>query len=242
MTSKSRQNSPTIKQLCNLAGVVLSVLSGLSFEQVQYLLNKKSVLKKKLASTFEVPADIYAGLRVEWERFYLDHFRIAVDFSEVHIPEKPNEGLWRPIFVAQGLSLNSTLAVMRDVFPKVWTYSEDLDANVPTNTRTSAQSYVVWVRDGVEPDQEFLGKSTREADMDGKVGVTFLERLVFGVKLFVEKKEHLDVRGITLCTASRSIDGGVPCVYFYPNTGEVIMFWYFVDYSYASFGLRQAVS
>ena len=79
--------------------------------------------------------------------------------------------------------------------------------------------------------------------MSGIIGVTLLERLVFGVKLFVEKKQHLDIKGVTYCTGSRSIHGRVPFVYFGPDADEVSVYSdsYCVDSSPPKYGLREAV-
>ena len=183
-------------------------------------------------------ADKFKPLRLEWQKFYKKLFKLRADFSGVRIPEKPTQGSWRLIFIPAGLTLNVTLAAMRAKF-QVWVYTEDLDAVVTTNTRTSAQSYAIWVRDGVEPDTDFLGKSTRQADMDGKIGMTLLERMVFEVKFFVETGEHLDYKGVTLCTGSRDSGGDVPHLYFDPSFGKVRVDWYRVDGSNPTNGLRQ---
>ena len=243
-SKKTRQNStdkkPTLEMLIDLTRVVMGVLARLSFEKVNVLLGNKTLLSKKLEKVFEIAADPFAAVRTEWEKFYLDHCNIVVDFSEVTIPTKPSEGSWRLIFVSQGLTMNVILAVMRAKF-KAWVYAEDLDGNVPTNTRTSVQSYAKWVRDGVEPDEEYLGKTTRDADMTGTIGMTLLERLVLGVKHFVETGKHLDIKGWTICTGSRYSDGSVPFVYWGPSTAEVKVNWCSVGSSNPTCGLRQAV-
>lgn len=246
MSNKTGQTStlrkPSLKMIIALAGFVAGMLAELSFEQVQHLLqNKNTILRKKLQEVFEIATDPYTDVRAEWEKFYLDHFKMVVDFSAVTIPEKPSDGSWRLIFIAQGLTMNATLAVMRAKF-KVWTYQDDLDANVPTNTRTSAQSYAVWICDGMEPGEKYLGKSTRQADMDGKIGVTLLERLVFEVKVFMETKKHLDHKGATFCTGSRDSDGNVPAVCWRPADAWVDVFAYCVDCASPAGGLREAVS
>jgi hypothetical protein len=239
-TSTSKES--TVRQILDLAAFVASVLARLSFEQVKFLLgNKDTVLRKKLQEVFEIAGERCVDVYEEWQDFYRQHFNMIVDFSGVQIPEKPTEGSWRLLFIPVGLSMHTTLAVMRTKF-KVWTYIEDLDASVTKNTRTSATSYAIWVRDGVEPDEKYLGKSTREADMDGNIGVTLLERLVFEVKFFVETGNHLDIKGVTFCTGSRNSDGNVPYVYFDPSTGEVCVSWCRVDDAGGAYGLRQAVS
>lgn len=245
MSKTTRQTSatkkPTLEMLLALASFIAGVLAKLSFKQVQNLLkNKNTILRKKLEEVFEVPAKPY-GAYMEWEPFYLQHFGITVDFSEVKIPEAPIEGSWRLVFVPQGLTLNATVVAMRKHF-KVWTYNEDLDGNVPINTRTSATAYAVWVRVGDEPDAEFLGKSTRAADMEGKIGITLLERLLLGLKHFTETGKHLDIKGVTFCTGSRAAAGYVPGVYWSADDGTVDVYWCDVDDARAGYGLRQAVS
>ncbi len=230
-----------IRQLAALAGFITAVLACLSFEQVQTLLKNKKELRKKLQQVFDIPIDPFADLRRWWEEFYLKYFGLTVDFSEVFIPKKPTDGLYQAIFVAEGLALNATIVAMRKLF-KVWVYNEDLDANVTTNTRTSVKSYVVWVRVGDEPDAEYLGKSTRDADMGGEIGVTLLERLLLGLKHFTETGKHLDIKGVTFCTGSRGADGDVPDVYWSADDGWVDVRWCRVDDALAGCGLRQAVS
>ncbi len=233
---------PTLEMLLALASFIAGVLAKLSFEQVQNLLkNKNTILRKKLEEVFEIPVNHYYEIQSEWEKFYLDHFGITVDFSGVKIPEPPTEGSWRLIIIPQGLTLNATIVAMRKLF-KVWVYTEDLDGNVTTNIRTSTQSYAVWVQIGDEPDSEYLGKSTRDVDMEGKIGMTLLERLLLGLKHFTETNKHLDIKGVTFCTGSRHADGDVPDVYWFSDNGEVDVNWGSVDGTDESFGLRQAVS
>ena len=230
-----------IRQLTALAGFIASVLARLPFEQLRTLLKDKTTLRKNLQMVFQIPVDPYADVRIWWQEFYFKYFKIVIDFSEVLIPEKPTDGPHELQFHAKGLTMNGVIAVMRSLF-KVWTYQDDLDATVTINTRTSAQSYAIWVRTGVEPDQKYLGKSTRDADMDGKIGMTLLERLVLEVKYFVATGQHLDVKGVTLCTGSRYSGGSVPSVCWRAADAEVDVGAFSVDISYPTFGLRSAVS
>lgn len=244
MSNTTKQTSPTIGQLCALVGVIVSILGKmLTFHQVQFWLREsnKKLLKQKLREVFGIVIDPFTSAREEWREFYKMQFGLETDFSEVVIPLTPTEGVWRLIFIPTGLTLNATIAAMRKLF-KVWVYVEDLDSNIPTNTRNTAAAYAIWVRQGVEPDVEYLGKSTREADMKGKIGVTLLEHLVHRVKHFVETKEHLDVKGATFCTGSRNTGGYVPHVYWGPAGGGVGVDARGVDGSNPLDGLREAVS
>jgi hypothetical protein len=233
---------PTLEMIIALAGFIAGMLAKLSFEQVQHLLtNKNTVLRKKLLEVFEITKDEFAEVRVEWEKFYLDNFGITTDFSSVVIPPKPIEGYWRLIFVAQGITMNSTLAVMRTLF-QVGVYTDDPDKDVTVNTRTSVMGYATWVRKGVEPDKKYLNKSTHQVDPDGKIGITFLERMILEIRYFLETGSNLDVRGITLCTGSRYSDGDVPNMYFNPHTDEVRLDAYDTNDAGSDLGLREAVA
>lgn len=230
-----------VRRLAQLASFITGVLADLSSEQITYWLGHKTLLRQKLREVFEIVADEFVGVRAEWEKFYLDRFGLVVDFSAVVIPPKPVEGDWRLIFIPAGLTLNATVAAMRKLF-KVWVYFEDLDASVTFNARTTVQSYAIWVRAGVEPDEKYLGQSTRQADPDGKIGMTLLERLVLDVKHFVETEKHLDEKGVTFCTASRDAYGSVPHVYWFPADGKVNVDWYGLDNANPANGLREAVA
>lgn len=238
----SATKKPTLEMLLALASFIAGVLARLSFEQVETLLkNKNGLLRKQLQEVFDVALDPWMEIGLEWGKFYLDHFGIVTDFSGVEIPEQPTNGMWRLIFVPEGLTLNATIVAMRKHF-KVWVYAEDLDSNVLTNTRNSATAYAVWVRVSDEPDAEFLGKSTQDADMEGKIGITLLERLLLGLKHFTETDKHLDIKGVTFCTGSRLAGGDVPGVYWDADFSEVGVGWCSVDYALVDYGLRQAVS
>lgn len=231
MSTKTRQNSslkgkPTIGMLCDLAGFIVDVLSRLSFEQVDNLLkNKNTILRQKLVEVFQaaIATDMYSGIRAEWQKLYKDHFGLDVDFSEVSVPTKPTEGSWRLLFIPMGLTLDTTLAMMRRQF-KVCVYIEDLDKNISNSTRTSVTSYAIWVWDGLEPDERYLGKSTRWADMAGTIGMTLLERMVLETKYFTETGKYLDEKGVTFCTGSRSADGYVPRVCWDFDTSMVSVY------------------
>ncbi|MEK9151016.1 MAG: hypothetical protein AAB547_00100 [Patescibacteria group bacterium] len=205
-------------------------------------------VKNGLSKVFVVTADRYAARRAYWEGIYLTHFGMEADFSEVLIPEKPSVGKRRLIFIFKGLTMNHSAAMYRNILVahdprwKLWQYADDLDAVITRNIRTSAESYALWVRDEQEADEEFLGQSVRQADPDQLIGVTVLERLVHGAVHFIETKQHLDVKGITLCSGSRDADGYVPGVYWHPADRRVGVSWYDLGASHPDGGVRRAVA
>ncbi len=224
-----------------LTEVFAKIIFGLSPVEIEYWLGKKTQLQKlalkmlKEQGFLSVPS--YGLIRDDWERFYQTEFGLTVDFSEVVIPESPDQ-VWRLIFVGQGLTCNQVYDSWK--FPK-WQYEKDLDTAVPTNVRVADHHYAIWVRDGIEPDQEFLGQSTRKADADMKIGMTLLERMVLESKYFAETGKHLDNKGLTLCSGSRHAAGHVPLVYLLTD-GKVNVHWCNLDRAHDRLGIRRAVS
>lgn len=229
-----------IRQITALAGFVGGVLAGLPYEQIQYWLKNKTLLREKLQGVFKIAVQ-HDLSHTGWESFYSKYFGITVDLSEVKIPNTSVEGVWHAIFVPQGLTLNATIVAMRKVL-KVWVHYKDLDGNVLTNTRTSMCSYAVLVRINNKPDAEYLGKSTRDADMEGKIGITLLERLLLGFKYFTDTGKHLDTKHMTLCTGSRDAEGDIPGVSWYTNSADVTVNFYTVDEMDEKHGLRRVIS
>lgn len=234
----------TAKVIMDLANFIAFFLASvLSIERLVYWQGHKKVMKNKLRKALEeVFADItdeFFDVRASWEMYYLKAFQWTVDFSEVIIPSKP-DGEWRLILVAKGMACDKVYDSW--TFPK-WKYVVNgyIDAAVPTNIRTASEHYAVWVRAGVEPDAEFLGKSTAEVDPEMKIGMTLLERMVLEGKCFDEKGKHLDIVGATFCSGSRSADGDVPSVYL-NHDGEVCVDWCNLGNVDAKYGARRAVS
>lgn len=258
MNNGTDQTKPTMKQLAELLGymqgqtaeVVTEFFSGTTFDEVQSMLrNKKNIGKtfRMLLAPLFANADPYATQRVYWEKFFREHYGVAVDLSDVRIPTKPTEGKWRLIMIAKGLTMNHAALCYKAIIRahnhdgNLWQYHTDLDASVTENARTSAESYAIWVRDEAEPDKQYLGKSTLEADPDKTIGVTLLERLVHGAIHFLETKKHLDEQVVTLCTGSYSSGGGVPYVGWDSDAREVCVSRCAVRNSDPVDGLRLAV-
>lgn len=152
----------------------------------------------------------------KWISFYEKHFpeQLAATggVEELHVLKLPpkRDGFTRPIVVLKGLTTNAVYAACEKHFP-CWRYVDDLDANVPANDRQATASYAVWVRDRVEADEEFTGKSANDLTLISHRGITLLERMLYELKFFDETNgSHLDLKNVTLCTGSRLAGGGVP--------------------------------
>jgi hypothetical protein len=223
-----------------LAGFVIEFLAKvLNSTQVDYWLGHKTELRKKLRELFSI-TDEFSEIREEWQKFYKAHFNWDVDFSQVLIPIKPTDGKWRLLFIAKGMTLNFAFKTCEKLFTS-WKYHDDLDKAISKNIRNTDSHYAIWVHDEIEPDTEFLGKSTRQADPDMKIGITLLERIIFEIKYFTETGKHLDVKGLTFCSGSRGSDGNVP----FACLLTVVFFgvsYNSLDRSNSGFGIRSAVS
>lgn len=251
-----RQNHPSDKQCGELARIAHGKLAemiaaycrGASGGEIQALLKGGLAknIEQQLSPLFANP-NPHSALRRYWEEIYRNHYGLEADFSQVYVPELPTEGKWRYIFVLKGLTMNYVAAIYKKVITahdprfSFWKHADDLDAVVMNNIRTSSESYVICVRDEPEPDKDYLGKSAIVADLEQKIGVTLLERLVHGAMHFIETKQHLDERGWTLCTGSRDADGRMPCVCWVSGNRKVRVDWYDVRFADPRDGLRQAV-
>lgn len=220
--------------------VIAAIFMKMSEAQLQHWIGEKESIRKQLLKMFEV-TDVFLEEKEQWRKFYQKHFSLDLNFADVVIPKKPIEGAWRLLIIAQGLTLNQVYGAMSKAF-QCWRYKDDLDANVTKNIRDTKIAYAIWVRDGVEPDENYLGKSTNQADPNMTIGVTLLERMIYEIVYFDETGKHLDVKGVTFCTGSRDSDGSVPFVAWGPDNQEVRVDWYNLAQAYAKYGLREAVS
>jgi hypothetical protein len=231
---------PSFTALGALSGKITEGLSKIMTKEQVTFWNKnenQDLLMKKVCEIFSL-ADTYTAEREAWQVFYKDHFGWDIDFSRVLIPMKPGDG-WRLLLIAKGMTMNKAFARCKALF-KTWQYLDDLDKAIPTNARTASDNYAVWVRDGIEPDQEHLGKSTFKVDPEMKIGITILERIILEIKHFSETGKHLDIKGVTFCSGSHNSGGGVP--YAFWHDGEFRVRWCRLDYSFSDGGVLSAVA
>ncbi len=245
MTHGTDPKSPKFfTKLGILIGFIVEVLTAIfmkmSEAELQRLILKKETLRKGLNALLKI-SDMFVEEKEQWRKFYQKHFSLELNFADVIIPEKPVEGSWRLLIIAQGLDLNQVYKSMSSAF-KCWKYADDLDKSVAKNTRDTKTAYAIWVRDGMEPDEQHLGKSTNQADPDMIIGMTLLERMIHEMAYFDEIGKYLDIKGVTLCTGSRYSGGDVPCMGWDSDYQAVVVFWYDVDDFDSARGLRSAVS
>jgi len=180
--------------------------------------------------------DPFADIRIWWQKHYRAQHGIELDLSQVSIPSKPNGDDWILLCIAQDLTPNHEFNSWS--FPKMRA-RRNLNALAYKNARDTTETYFIWVRNGPEPDVEFLGQSVSQADPDMKIGMTLLERLVF------QSYAHhigfvLDKKGSTLCSGSPLAGGYVPCV-LELGDGRVGVLWRGYGECDSSDGVRRAV-
>lgn len=136
---------------------------------------------------------------------------------------------------------------------------EELDKQFLPPTQPTVRKFLA----SQEPDEEFRGKSVRDVDMDGKVGINLRERLLMEKEYLKLTGNHLDVEGITFCSGTHSngisprqwrlrgfkkeagvIYYGLPLVNWlsHKRSLDVSKSCYGVDHSHPRFGIRRAVA
>ena len=147
-------------------------------------------------------------IQVFWKNLYEKYFNLEIDPSII----QEREGKWA-IFIAKGLSMQQVYDALP--FAKSRYKYEPLDKAIPTNDRISNKDYIVYVRQNIEADNLFKGKSLYDLQNIGHVGITVLERLVLELYYFEKTGKHLDTHNITLCSGSRFSGGYVPGIQWF---------------------------
>lgn len=220
--------------------VVTAIFMKMSEAELQHWIGKKDAMRKQLLGMFNI-SDMFVEEKEQWRKFYQKYFSLDLNFTDMVIPEKPTVGDWKLLIIAQDLTLNQIYKSMSGMF-KCWKYADDLDASVTKNARDTRTAYAVWVRDGIEPDAQYLGKSANQADPTMAIGMTLLERMILEMIYFSETGKHLDIKGVTFCTGSRNSDGCVPFVDWNSVGQRVDVSWCGVGNSFSTNGLRSAVT
>ena len=181
----------------------------------------------------------FGGLLRQWEKFYQKYLGLENDFSELKIPQF-QEGFGRLLVIAQGLTPNQVFGACQKEF-SCWRYTEDLDEAVRgRNDRESNESYAIWVRDRIEPDEELKNLSANRLRETGINCITLLERLVYELKFWSETRKQLDVVNWTLCAGSRYSYGSVPIASWFDDMFKV--YWFNPDNASGGLCARSVVS
>lgn len=170
-----------------------------------------------------------------WEHFYKNHFGWTIESHSMSIPPKPDYKCSLKVFPVQ-LTKSAVIAKARDLFPTRFAYS-NLSKAIPENARsTKQQPYGIWVADAPEPSH-FLGQSVLVSDPNKKIGTTFFEQTLIEIEYFLRTGEHMNQKGMTLCSGSRFDDDGVPGVRF--NEEGYSLCWIALAQTHSLAGIRR---
>ncbi|TSC89859.1 MAG: Uncharacterized protein G01um10143_349 [Parcubacteria group bacterium Gr01-1014_3] len=182
-------------------------------------------------------------LLYQWQNLYLE-LGLKVDISNLKIPA-PEPGFTRLILIPEGMTPNKAFALLKKK-TQAWKYTDNLDTI--TSIRDTKKTYVIWVRDRQEADEELKNKSADDLKRDGVNCITLIERLLYELKFFTETLQggqagkHLDEKNWTLCAGSRFQDGSVPYMDWVPDDGGVGVGWGYADSRFESMRSRVVVS
>ena len=180
-------------------------------QKVRHYLRNKGQLGSELRELLGKPLPAFDT--AAWEAFYRKHFALMVDFSNLHIPLKPDYSC-RAVVVPVGLTNNAVFDACTKAFAgKTWRYERNLDT-VRDIIMRPAGPYVVWVRDTVEADGDMANTSAQDIETAGTNTATLKERMLLELKHHDETGGHLDLENWTLCTGSRYAGGSVPRCYW----------------------------
>ncbi|HPD58302.1 MAG TPA: hypothetical protein PKW17_13750 [Smithellaceae bacterium] len=181
----------------------------------------------------------FESLKKDWQDFYQETFGIESDFSKIEIPEK-QEGFERLIVMEKGMTAQKLFDKCKELF-FAWKYTEeDLDKIIKSDRSAEKEAYAVWIREGVEADEELKNLSANDIEKKGIKTETLEERLLDEIRFFKKKGKHLDMKNLTLCSGSRNSDGFVPDVHWRDYRMEVT--WSPPGYHRGDLRARQAVS
>jgi hypothetical protein len=145
-----------------------------------------------------------------WERNYQALFGQKPDFSALVVPPKPKViAQMRLVIVAAELlplTRGKPIQGVHDALHRHFLCGQSvsaLDSNsFKHKRRPSDGTYAIWVKDRLQPEDEFAWMSLHDLKRRGHNGITLLERLLLEGDVFLEKGKHLDTEGVTLCSGS----------------------------------------
>lgn len=166
-------------------------------------------------------------IKQEWQAFYRKVFGIEVDFSQVEIPEHEKDFVL-PILMAKGLTSQQIIEKWREYCPVADTISGamtgDFEGKIVSERSCTQDSYAVLVQDLAEvKDGELKNFSAEDVWAESLATTTLKERLVYGLRYFLETGKHLDQESVTICAGSRLPNGKVPTVSFLDGKVLVIL-------------------
>lgn len=157
--------------------------------------------------------DKHFELKEMWKRIYKKHFRMKLNFADLHIPECPGavSDYWL-VIVAKGMLPEKIFLACKKAFD-AWKWTDkNFDEIVKSVRNAKGGSYAIWVRANVEADEEFKNLSANQLEECGHKGITLEERMLLEIMYFEQTGKHLDIQNITLCAGSQYSVGFIPRV------------------------------
>jgi len=167
-----------------------------------------------------------------WQKYYLDNYSIAANFSELQVPapaDYPTRLIVMPEVIANKCNPIAAVYKKRCVDKGFgWLqFNNDLDSVVTYHDRSG--TYAIRVRDTQEAEFGNVNGENLSSQQIWDRGITTTtlpERLIDGDTYLLKTGKQLDTKVITLCAGSRSAGGFIPGVYFLPSGSEVrFVFW-----------------
>lgn len=191
--------------------------------------------------TYAMGLDVAAFL-ADWTKFYQEVWNVDFDFSSVLLPPV-TPGFGWGVAVTQGMTVQKAYEKCIERFGAYKYDDRSLDVAVPTNVRDAINgSYIIWLRDRVEADEELKNKSAKQLEDNGIDSNTLTERLLLELWYHWKTGGHLDIKNVTLCAGSRYSVGYVPYVYWGTDDRALYVDWCRVDFRGDGIRSRQAVS
>ncbi len=176
---------------------------------------------------------------IDWTRVYKT---LGMKFEPSNLACIPDPLFWE-VYVMKGVTPNKVVTAFRELGVNVYTYTDDLGANVPINDRDPKNgSYCVRFKKTIEADPELANKSAENLEAEKILGITLLERLLLELGYFLATGEHLDVENVTLCSGSRSSGGIVPGVSWSADDRRLSVYWFGSRSAYGNLRARAVVS
>lgn len=244
MAKKTKHEiSLTAGQAGEVLAPIIEVVLGMSSQDAQYWIGKKGKLANEARKILiKSNSNDYSDLIADWQNFYKEHFGLNFDLSNLAIPEKPTEGNWRLLVIAD-IALETLYAKCKERF-KCWRWTNDnLDKIVTYNERDAKNGhYAIWVRDEIEADEKYKNLSANQIKGMNIKTETLAERLIHELKHFIGTGEHLDIENITLCAGSRYSHGRIPYVGWHGYDSGMGVSGFLPGHCLDSLRAREAVS
>ena len=153
----------------------------------------------------------------EWTSFYSSVLDVHFDRERLKgfLLPRPRLDYEAVMLIPKELTLGEVFDACIEYFP-IHTQYKDLNEQVINNERESQFAYAIRFSEGQEPpDKEARLLSPVKLRENHRLSMTLLERLIYGLKFFIDTGNHLDVENITVCAGSRDNCDQVPYIYTY---------------------------